>query len=115
MAVIQARQARASATAWAASMRALLPRLSAPPEDEYVKRFSDPLQAVSFTPVILPVSDDINDDFGGEEETTLTARLYLLYRDTDVDVLSRHGDSRLNALGLDLPAISSPTSSPTAS
>jgi len=68
---------------------------------EYVKSFSGPLQTVSFTPVILPVSEDINDDFGAQEDTNLAARLYMLYRDTDIDILLRHGDSRPNAIGLD--------------
>ena len=68
---------------------------------EYVRSFDGPLQTVSFTPVIVPVSDDINDDFGREEDTNLAARLYLLYRDTDIDILLRHGDSRPDAVGVD--------------
>jgi hypothetical protein len=68
---------------------------------EYVKSFSGPLQTVSFTPVILPVSDDINDDFGAQEDTNLAARLYMLYRDTDIDILLRSGDSRPDAVGVD--------------
>ena len=68
---------------------------------EYVKSFAGPLQTVSFTPVILPVSDDVNDDFGMQENTNVAARLYMLYRDTDIDILLRHGDSRPDAVGLD--------------
>lgn len=68
---------------------------------EYVKSFSGPLQTVSFTPVILPVSDDINEDFGGEKDVNLAARLYLLYRDTDIDLMVRSGNSRPDAIGLD--------------
>lgn len=68
---------------------------------EYVKSFAGPLQTVSFTPVILPATDDINDDFGTQEDTNLAARLYLLYRDTDIDFMLRTGDSRPDAVGLD--------------
>lgn len=68
---------------------------------EYVKSFDGPLQTVSFTPLILPVTDNINDDFGREEGTNLAARLYLLYRDTDIDILVRSGDSRPDAVGVD--------------
>ncbi|MDZ7802728.1 hypothetical protein [Thiohalophilus sp.] len=68
---------------------------------EYVRSFDGPLQTVSFTPVIVPVSDDINDDFGSEKDTNLAARLYLLYRDTDIDILLRSGDSRADAFGVD--------------
>jgi hypothetical protein len=66
-----------------------------------VKSFTGALQTVSFTPVILPVTDDINDDFGAQEDTNLAARLYMLYRDTDIDLLLRTGDSRPDALGVD--------------
>jgi hypothetical protein len=68
---------------------------------EYVKSFTGALQTVSFTPLILPVGEDINDDFGMEKDTNLAARLYMLYRDTDIDILLRSGDSRPDALGLD--------------
>lgn len=68
---------------------------------EYVKSFTGALQTVSFTPVVLPVSDDINDDFGAQEDANLAARLYLLYRDTDIDILARYGDSRPDAVGFD--------------
>jgi hypothetical protein len=68
---------------------------------EYVKSFEGPLQTVSLTAVILPVTDDLNEDFGREEDSNLAARLYLLYRDTDIDLMFRHGDSRPDALGLD--------------
>jgi hypothetical protein len=68
---------------------------------EYVKSFSGALQTVSFTPLILPVSDDLNEDFGAGEDVNLAARLYLLYRDTDIDVLIRTGESRPDAIGLD--------------
>lgn len=68
---------------------------------EYVRSFDGPLQTVSFTPLILPVTDDINEDFGREQATNLAARIYLLYRNTDIDILARYGDSRPNALGVD--------------
>jgi hypothetical protein len=51
--------------------------------------------------VILPVSDDVNDDFGAREDTNFAARLYMLYRDTDIDVMVRSGDSRPDAVGVD--------------
>jgi hypothetical protein len=67
---------------------------------EYVRSFAGALQTVSITPVILPVSDDINDDFGAQEDTNLAARFYMLYRDTDIDLLLRTGDSRPDAVGV---------------
>lgn len=68
---------------------------------EYLKSFAGHLQTVSFTPLILPVHGDINDEFGVVEDTNLAARLYLLYRNTDIDILARRGDSRPGAVGLD--------------
>jgi hypothetical protein len=68
---------------------------------EYVKSFRGPLQTVSFTPLVLPVSDHINDDFGRQEDINFAARLYMLYRDTDIDLLLRIGDSRPDAVGVD--------------
>lgn len=68
---------------------------------EYLKSFEGPLRTISFTPAILPVNDDINNDFGAEQDINLAARLYMLYRDTDIDILLRHGDSRPDAVGLD--------------
>jgi hypothetical protein len=68
---------------------------------EYVKSLKGPLQTVSFTPLLLPVTEEINDDFGAGEDTNFAARLYLLYRDTDIDLMLRSGDSRPDAIGLD--------------
>lgn len=68
---------------------------------EYVKSFDGPLQTVSFTAVILPVADDINDDYGAVDDTNLAARLYLLYHDIDVDIMIRGGASRPDAIGAD--------------
>jgi len=68
---------------------------------EYVKSLTGALQTVSFTPLVLPVTEDINDDFGREQGTNVAARIYFLYHDTDIDILARYGDSRPNALGVD--------------
>jgi hypothetical protein len=68
---------------------------------EVVRSFDGPLRTVAFTPVLLPVSADLNDGFGREDDLNVAARLYLLYRDTDIDLMLRRGDSRPDALGLD--------------
>jgi hypothetical protein len=57
------------------------------------------LQALSLNAIILPVGNGINDDFGVENDINLAARIYLLYRDTDVFFMVRHGESRPSALG----------------
>ncbi len=68
---------------------------------DYVKSFDGPLQALTFTPLLLPVSNSINEDFSPEEDINLAARLYLLYRDTDIDFLFLSEGSRSGRIGLD--------------
>jgi hypothetical protein len=43
------------------------------------------LQTIAFTPVLLPVGNDVNSDFGSSGHLNPAAKLYLLYRDTDID------------------------------
>ena len=66
-----------------------------------VRSFDGPLRTVAFTPMLLPVEDNINEDFGKTGYTNLAARLYLLYRDTDIDLLALGGGSRSARYGLD--------------
>ena len=66
-----------------------------------VRSFDGPLKTVAFTPVLLPVEDNINADYGETGHTNLAARLYLLYRDTDIDFLALGGGSRSARYGLD--------------
>ena len=68
----------------------------------YVKSFAGDLQTLTVTTVILPASDEINEDFGAaDDDVNLAGRVSLLYRDTDIDLLFRAGDSRPDALGVD--------------
>ncbi|MGM0681928.1 MAG: hypothetical protein ACQES8_06855, partial [Thermodesulfobacteriota bacterium] len=67
----------------------------------YVRSFTGALQAMSASGVILPVTNDINDDFGPENSVNAAARLYLLYCDTDIDFMIRAGETRPTALGMD--------------
>lgn len=81
---------------------------------DYIKSFSGPLKTLSFTPVLLPVVTDINEDFaqpssnptGAPAPSTpdrinFAAKLYLLLYDTDVDFLFFTGGSRTTRYGLD--------------
>lgn len=75
---------------------------------EYLRSFDKPLKTFSLTPVILPVTDNINNDFSGTEDTNLAARAYLLYRDTDIDFLLLAKGSRAARLGFDFSRNISP-------
>jgi len=69
---------------------------------DLIKSFSrGPLKTLAFTPVILPVTESINDDFGKPDQINFAAKLYLLLWDTDLDLLFFTGESRTARYGFD--------------
>jgi len=68
---------------------------------DWIKSFGGPLQTLAFTPVILPVTKSINDQFGEPDHINFAAKLYGLLWDTDVDLLFFTGKSRTTRYGLD--------------
>lgn len=59
------------------------------------------LQTVGFTPVVLPVAEEINEDFGVEKANNLAAKLYMLYHDIDIELLVLGNGSRPGRVGMD--------------
>jgi hypothetical protein len=59
------------------------------------------LQTVAFTPVLLPVGEDVNSDFGASGHLNPAAKLYLLYRNTDIDFAWQGKGSRPARFGAD--------------
>ena len=59
------------------------------------------LKTLAFTPVLLPVGNDVNSDFGGTGHLNPAAKLYLLYRDTDIDFAWQGKGSRAARFGTD--------------
>jgi hypothetical protein len=59
------------------------------------------LQTLAFTPVLLPVSEDVNSDFGASGHWNPAAKLYLLYRGTDIDFAWQGKGSRPARYGMD--------------
>ena len=70
-------------------------------EIDLIKSFAGPLQTAALTTVILPVWDEVNDDFGEINNVNLAVKLYLLYYDTDIDLIYYSGNSRSTRYGLD--------------
>ena len=70
-------------------------------EADLVKSLSGSLQTAALTTLVLPVWEDINEDFGVVNNVNLAAKLYLLYLDTDIDFLFYTGNSRSNRFGID--------------
>lgn len=68
---------------------------------DWVRSGSGDLRTISFTPVLLPVRENLNDDFGGEEANNLAAKLSLLYRDVDIDFMVLGNGSRPGRVGAD--------------
>ncbi len=60
-----------------------------------------PLQTIALTPVLLPVGNDVNSDFGVSGHVNPAAKLYLLYRDTDIDIAWQGQGSRAARFGVD--------------
>lgn len=68
---------------------------------DLIKSFTGSLQTVALTAVVLPVWRDVNEDFGEVNHVNLAAKLYLLYRDTDIDFVVFTGNSRSARYGVD--------------
>ena len=59
------------------------------------------LQTVALTPVLLPVTSDVNSDFGASGHPNPALKLYALYRDTDLDFAWQGKGSRPARFGFD--------------
>ena len=68
---------------------------------DWIRNFDGALRTVAFTPVLLPVSSDVNHDFGSTGHLNAAAKLYLLYNDTDIDFMFLGNGSRSRRIGMD--------------
>jgi len=68
---------------------------------DIIKSFSGDLKTIAFTPVYLPVSKDLNNDYGNIDHNNIAAKLYLFYKDTDIDFVYLSEGSRSHRFGLD--------------
>lgn len=69
---------------------------------DYIQSFSSgPLKTFSFTPVILPVYGDTNDDFGETDHVNFAGKAYFLLYDTDIDLMFLTGGSKTPRYGFD--------------
>jgi hypothetical protein len=68
---------------------------------EAIRSFDGPLKTAAFTAVFLPVTEDVNDDFGEPDHLNFAAKLYALLFDTDLDVMVLTGGSRTTRFGVD--------------
>ena len=68
---------------------------------DLIKSFPGSLQTIALTTVVLPVWNDVNEDFGEADNVNLVAKLYLLYQDIDIDLVWFMGNSRSTRYGAD--------------
>ena len=65
---------------------------------EFIKSFGGYLKTASFTPVFIPISDKINDDYANDDFEA-AAKLYLLLFDTDLDFIYSYGKTNKSRYG----------------
>lgn len=68
---------------------------------DYIKSFDGPLKTFSFTPVLFPVYDHVNGDFGNNNNLNIAGRFYFLFYDTDIDLMFLTGGSKPDRYGAD--------------
>ena len=68
---------------------------------DLIKSYGGSLQTIALTTVALPVWQGVNEDFGESDNVNLAVKLYLLYRDTDIDLVWFGGNSRSTRYGVD--------------
>lgn len=68
---------------------------------DWIRNFDGPLQTLAFTPVFVPARSQLNGDFGQPGHNNIAAKLYLLYRDTDIDFMFLSNGSRTRRFGFD--------------
>jgi hypothetical protein len=68
---------------------------------DYIRSYSGDLRTVAVTPVVLPVTDNTNPDFGESGHLNFAMKTYLLYRDMDIDIMLLVNGSRSARYGID--------------
>jgi len=68
---------------------------------DLIFNFDGYLKTISLTSAFIPVDDKINSEFGKVEGSNYAGKLYMLFMDTDIDLLFIKGNSRGDRYGLD--------------
>jgi hypothetical protein len=68
---------------------------------DFIRSLDGPLKTFSFTPILMPVYEHVNDDFGKSNRLNFAAKLYFLFYDTDIDLICLASGSKTNQYGMD--------------
>jgi hypothetical protein len=69
---------------------------------DYIKSFAGKLKTITLTPVLLPIYDRVNSDLGGLKTLNFGGKIYMLFYDTDIDLMFLAGRGLPDRLGMDL-------------
>jgi hypothetical protein len=67
----------------------------------FARSFSGTLKTVAFTPLVVPTTAGLNTDFGSADHVNPAAKLYLLYADTDIDLMALGAGAKSARYGFD--------------
>ena len=68
---------------------------------DLIKSYSGKLTTLTLTPVYLPVRPDLNNDYSSTPGDNLALKLYLLYNNSDIDLVYLNDASRSQRFGID--------------
>jgi hypothetical protein len=68
---------------------------------DYIKSYPGKLKTITFTPVLIPVNEHINSTFGKPNQLIFGGKIYLLFYDTDIDLMFLSGGSMPARYGMD--------------
>lgn len=69
---------------------------------QYAQKFPpgpDPLQELTFTPIIFPVKEQVNEDFGQKDKWNMAGHLSLLFWNTELEFCLLKGESKPERFG----------------
>ena len=67
----------------------------------YIKSFQGKLKTISISPVLVPVFNGFNNDFGEQKKLNFGGKVYFLLYNTDIDVMFLSGGSMPARYGID--------------
>lgn len=68
---------------------------------DYLRSLEGSVKTLAITPVVFPVYDHVNDDFGTDNHLNVAGKIYLLFYDTDLDFIYVAGGTRTPRYGAD--------------
>jgi hypothetical protein len=68
---------------------------------DYTRSFTGALKTISLSPALIPVYEDVNEEFGELETVSYAGKIYFLLYNTDIDLMFLLGDSKPDRYGVD--------------